>query len=125
MIKDVEQFLTAHLFGVSPDAPQHAQQFRSLAVFCRGHVFQIIRAPVVNVTVEVVYLHALRSWSDPCQRDQFVTWLPVCLSDGRICAAVSVRVRLHGRGKGWLDLTQHPTVIRQNGVVYAVELACP
>ena len=50
-LENAQQLLTAHLFGISPDATQHAQQFRALAVFHRGDILEIIGTVIAPVTV--------------------------------------------------------------------------
>ena len=136
-VEDLEQFISAHLPWITSDAPEHPQQSRTLAVFRRCDILKVINRPVRDVAVDVVNLHrnscpvwshGERSRSNPRECNQFVTKLFVILPHDRIyTSALTVETMpsrsAHRRREVWLNFPQHPTVIRQNGVVKRIEFS--
>ena len=86
-VEDRKQLFTAHLFGISPDATQHAQQFRAFAVLRRGDILEIIGTVIAPVTVEVVNLHALWSRTYPREGHERVAVHAVEMPHDRVLGA--------------------------------------
>lgn len=127
--EDVEQLVAGHLPGVASDGAEHAQQSGTLVVLSRGDVLEVVGRPVEDVAVEVINLHALWPWANPREGDESVAESAAKVSHTRVyIAAYAVMASpsgcAHGRAEERLDLMEHPAVIGENGVVYAVEFAC-
>lgn len=73
LCEDLEEFLPAHLLGLSPDGAEDAQDLGSLAVLFRRDLFEVGEGPVHLVAVEVVDLHAGCTWSDESLVDEMMT----------------------------------------------------
>ena len=126
LVEDFENLFTAHLKWVTTNRPQHAQQPRTLAVFRRCDIFKVLNRPIKDVTVDVVDLVTLWSRPDPRKRDELVAELFVILPHDGIDASTPAVVTMstgstHRRGEVWLNFTQHPSIIGENGFVCAVE----
>ena len=139
-LENAQQLLTAHLFGISPDATQHTQQPRTFAVLRWGDILEIIGTAIAPVTVNVVDFIALRTFTYPRECHERVAVHTVEMPHNGVLGAADAVGRApsfssDGRERG-LQLMKHPTVIRQvlaawlacsgsKPVVYAVELARP
>ena len=123
------QFLSAHLFGISPDRPQHAQQSRSLAVLLRRDILQIIDATIASVAVQMVYLHAIRSRPNPCERNERVTVHAVEMPHDRVLGAADAVGRTPtlaaNRRERGTHLMHDAALIGDLHVVNRIEFTCP
>ena len=139
MREDAEEFLTAHLFGISPDATQHAQQFRALAVLHRGDILEIIGTAIAPVTVEMIYLvpngfpvsvtDRFGSRTYPRECHERVAVHAVEMPHNGVLGAADAVGRApsfssDGRERG-LHLMHDAPFVGDLHVVYAVELALP
>ena len=128
-LENAQQLLTAHLFGISPDATQHAQQFRALAVLRRGDILEIIGTAIAPVTVNVVDFIALRTFTYPRECHERVAVHTVKMPHYRVLGAADAVGRApsfssDGRERG-LHLVHDASLVGNRHVVYAVELARP
>ena len=138
-LENAQQLLTAHLFGISPDATQHAQQFRALAVLRRGDILEIIGTAIAPVTVEMIYLvpngfpvsvtDRFGSRTNPRECHERVAVHTVKMPHYRVLGAADAVGRApsfssDGRERG-LHLVHDASLVGDSHVVYAVELALP
>ena len=138
-LENAQQLLTAHLFGISPDATQHAQQFRALAVLRRGDILEIIGTAIAPVTVEMIYLvpngfpvsvtDRFGSRTNPRERHEGVAVHAVEMPHNGVLGAADAVGRApsfssDGRERG-LHLVHDASLVGNRHVVYAVELARP
>ena len=124
----LQELFSAHLARISPDAPQHAQQPRALAVLCRSDILEIIGTAVAPVAVQVVDLVTLWSRPDPRERHERVAVHAVEMPHNGVLGAADAVGRTpslapDGRERG-THLMHDAPFIGDLHVVYGIEFAC-
>lgn len=129
MIKNAQQFLTAHLFGVTADGTEHTQQPRTFAVLRWGDILEIIGTAIAPVTVNVVDFIALRTFTYPRECHERVAVHAVEMPHNGVLGAADAVGRApsfssDGRERG-LHLVHDASLVGDSHAMNGIELARP
>ena len=125
----LQELLASHLAWIATDTPQHTQQPRTLAVFRRGDILEIIGTAIAPVTVEMIDFHAFGSRTNPRERHERVAVHAVKMPHDRVLGAADAVGRTPSlapdRRERGTHLMHDASLVGNRHVVYAVELARP